>query len=73
MGPQQKVFLIDDLRKLIFSYIRSEPDVGCVQCGRVLFWNPGQRVHKYVRMYNDRYWCVDCFRNSSMNMNCNIS
>lgn len=71
--PQQTVFLIDDLRKEILSYFRTTPHIGCVQCGKVIFWEPEQKVNSYVRMYNSRYWCSNCFRNETMNINCNIS
>lgn len=65
-SAEQTVFLIDDLRKEIFSYFRSKPHIGCVQCGRAIFWDPGKKVHPYVRMYNSKYWCAQCFRNSSV-------
>lgn len=63
---QQQVFLIDDLRKEILSYFRTTPHIGCAECGRPIFWEPGQKVNRYVRMYNSKFWCADCFRNSSV-------
>ena len=71
--PQQTVFLIDDLRHEILSYLRKEPDIGCVECGKVLFWEPGQKVNTFIRMYNSKYWCAQCFRNASMHIDCQIT
>lgn len=70
--PEQEVFSIDDLRREILSYFRTTPHIGCVQCGRPIFWEPEQKVNSYVRMYNSKYWCKDCFRNASMHINCRI-
>ena len=71
--PQQTVFLIDDLRHEILSYLRKEPHIGCVECGKVLFWEPRQKVNTYVRMYNNKYWCAECFRLEAMHVNCQIT
>ena len=41
-------FEIDDLRRLIFSFLRKKPHKQCSECLHVLEWDPGKQFKKYV-------------------------
>ena len=36
---EQYVWECDDLRREIFSYLRKEPQMSCVDCEKVLVWD----------------------------------
>ena len=58
MNPNEVVFEIPELRKYIFSFLRSNPKVSCTSCQKTLVWD------KPVEIYMD--WsgprCYPCIR-----------
>ena len=36
------VWECDDLRREIFSYLRKEPQLSCIDCKKVLIWDLGR-------------------------------
>ena len=45
---EQTVWECDDLRREIFSYLRTEPQLSCVDCEKVLVWDIN--VEPYLRI-----------------------
>lgn len=67
---EEVVFLCDDLRKEIFSYLRSYPQKTCNTCKDVLVWD------KRVKYYIETTWyltapkncyCKECWVKSANN------
>ena len=55
-----------DLRREIFSYLRKNPQLICVECSTVLIWDKQIKPHlKIPFLYTnpDGYYCVNCWRN----------
>lgn len=72
------VFECNDLRNLIFSYLRKYPEKECFYCGDVLIWDR-KRVKQFIQMswvpeIPTENFCLDCWRNHSyMGPPCSIS
>ena len=43
---ESEVWLCDDLRKEIFSYLRKKPKLQCIHCYKVLIWD--KKVNDYI-------------------------
>ena len=75
---EKNVFICNDLRKLIFSYLRKYPKKQCYLCADVIIWDK-----KAVKQYIDMSWvqdipiqtyCIDCWGQCSyMGPTCKIS
>lgn len=60
-------FEIDDLRRLIFSFLRKIPHKQCPDCLDVLEWDSGKQFKKYVEWggFNNRFiMCNVCYRDN---------
>ena len=72
------VFECNDLRNLIFSYLRRYPEKQCFYCGDVLVWDT-RLIKQFVTMswvpeIPNKPFCLDCWRNHSyMGPPCQIS
>lgn len=70
------VFYIDDLRRYIFSFLRSTPKKACHDCNRVLVWDKQVAYHivaqknLYFGVENASY-CTDCYY-KKLNQRCNV-
>ena len=58
---EQTVWECDDLRREIFSYLRTEPQLSCVDCEKVLVWDIN--VEPYLRIpylygRDNGYYCI---------------
>lgn len=61
----EKVMNNKDLRNIIFSFFRKEPEIICQQCKKVCIWNK-KKFRNYVEIptldYTVIYYqCVNCF------------
>lgn len=73
------VFYIDDLRRYIFSYLRSKPKKSCQDCNTVLVWDKQVKYHIDAKEnlyfgYKTASYCTDCYysRLNHMNDICNM-
>lgn len=63
------IFEIDDIRKYIFSFLRSKPKEKCQECDCVLIWD--KKVINFINVDNNDYinfipikngyYCIDCY------------
>lgn len=53
----EDVFVNDDLRTYIFSYLRKHPKKQCQDCGCVCVWDKHVKSYKEL---NDNVYCTDC-------------
>ena len=66
----EKVMNNNDLRNIIFSYFRKEPEITCQNCKKVCVWDK-----KIIRNYMEiqildhtiiYYQCVDCYWSATL-------
>ncbi len=57
----EQVFYCDDLRREIFSYLRSFPHKKCQICNLVLEWDKNIKKNDYIEYYTILN-CYDCYR-----------
>jgi|TARA_X000000368_G_C22980514_1_gene689699 hypothetical protein len=62
MNAEETVFGIDDLRKHIFSFLRSKPHKSCKECNKVLEWNKGIKQCEYIEWTTIDPFCHNCFK-----------
>ena len=75
----EEVINNDDLRKLIFSYLRKEPKKSCSDCNKVCVWD--KMVNPYVEYPAPFYikggkskpFCIECWRKEVPLNNCLVS
>uniref|UniRef100_A0A6C0C1K9 Uncharacterized protein n=1 Tax=viral metagenome TaxID=1070528 RepID=A0A6C0C1K9_9ZZZZ len=77
MSAGETVFEIDDLRKYIFTFLRSYPHKSCQECNCVLEWERGIKKVNYLEWATLKPMCCECFRNIFFNntnssFGCNI-
>ena len=51
----------DDLREIIWSYLRKTPFKQCKQCGCVCMWDENKTIVDFVRLGGDFICCSRCF------------
>ena len=69
MNAEETVFGIEDLRRHIFSYLRSKPYKSCQYCQQVLEWNPNDNKCEYLEWANFLPTCFPCFRENFIGRN----
>lgn len=52
------VWECDDLRRYIFSFLRTKPTLICGQCNAVCVWDKEVRPHIF---FLDHHLCVECW------------
>ena len=62
---EKKVMNNNDLRRIILSYFRTEPEISCQNCKKVCMWN-GKIVNRYMAIpILDHtvvyYQCMQCY------------
>ena len=77
MSAEETVFEIDDLRKYIFTFLRSYPHKSCLECKCVLEWDRGIKKVNYLEWATFNPVCHDCFRhiffsNNNIGFGCSI-
>ena len=58
------VWECDDLRREIFSYLRKEPQLSCIDCKKVLIWDKKVEPHMkipYLYGKDNGYYCIKCW------------
>lgn len=78
MTSEQQVFLCDDLRKHILSFLRKKPKISCAKCQCVCVWD--KKVIEYIQVYpfmesTNKYYCISCLGEyyESLNIGCIIN
>ena len=73
------IFLIYDIRKHIFSFLRKEPILKCSMCKCVLIWDKSVKEHfiinqddYFIRLINNGNYCLHCYY-KNIKLNCNFS
>ena len=66
----EKVMNNNDLRNLIFSYFRREPEIKCQKCKKVCVWNKNKIIRNYIEIpaFDHTvifYQCTNCYWESS--------
>lgn len=65
MTSLEKVMNNNDLRHLIFSYLRKKPRIACLTCGKCCVWDK-KIVNKYIeyKYLNEKYKydCIECYK-----------
>ena len=66
----EKVMNNNDLRNLIFSYFRKEPEIKCQKCKNVCVWDKNKIIRNYIEIpafdYTVIFYqCVNCYWESS--------
>lgn len=61
-------FEIDDIRNLIFSFLRKKPHKQCPSCNAVLEWDPNKRIFKKYIEWGSRnhhfIMCNPCYKHN---------
>ncbi len=65
----EKVMNNKDLRNIIFSYFRKEPEIVCQKCKNVCVWN-NRKIRNYIEIpildfTAIFYKCINCYWESS--------
>lgn len=74
---EELVFGCEDLRRYIFSFLRSKPDKACKECLKVLVWDKkvcdfvSTKRHYYFDIQKGDY-CMSCYF-KKVNIRCIIS
>ena len=73
----EDIFLNDDLRRYIFSFLRKTPKKACQDCKKVLVWD--NQVNEYMEPlsnvffgFKDASYCQHCYYNR-LNVSCIVS
>ena len=76
---KNNIFLINDIRRNIFSYLGKEPKVICSLCNCVLIWDKKvqnyfiiKNKNFYLKLINDGNYCLPCYYDN-VNYGCNIN
>lgn len=70
--PEMETWDIGELRREIFSYLRKDAFRRCMQCRKVLMWNPGEVKCRFIRTYNG-YVCIACMADEVDMYSCTVS
>ena len=72
----KNVFEINEIRNLIFSYLRKHPKKTCIHCNKVCVWD--KEVASYVQTNVEKstfnyVLCEECYDLFSSQMYCNVT
>ena len=60
----KEIFNINDIKNIIFIYLRKNPHKICNQCEIILEWEPNNKINDYLYLHNNKSFCFECFRQS---------
>ena len=56
-----KVMNNDDLRRIIWSYLRKTPFRQCNECNCVIMWDENIYIRSFVTIEDNNFCCYHCF------------